>query len=81
MHKIKTIAGYTKSFSNQTQMVHRHLDGSEIGMNSPTVCYHMYAYYEDDFLQEEIEKKSKSKMLALYGVGDNPPVQGKSDLY
>lgn len=31
--------------------------------------------------QEEIEKKSKSKMLALYGVGDNPPVQGKSDLY
>lgn len=31
--------------------------------------------------QEEIEKKSKAKMLSLYGVGDNPPVQGKSDLY
>jgi hypothetical protein len=43
-------SNYTKSFSNQTQMVHRHLDGSEIGMNSPTVCYHMYAYYEDDFV-------------------------------
>ncbi len=31
--------------------------------------------------QEDIEKKSKAKMLALYGGGDNPPVQGKSDLY
>ena len=45
-----TRSNYTNSFSNQAQMIHRHLDGSDIGMNSPTVCYHMYSYYADDFV-------------------------------
>jgi len=41
-------SNYLDSFSNQAQMIHRHLDGSDIGMNSPTVCYNLYALYADD---------------------------------
>jgi hypothetical protein len=36
---------YLDSFPNQAQMVSRHLDGLELGMNSPTVCYHLYSSY------------------------------------
>ena len=41
-------SNYLDSFSNQAQMIHRHLDGSDIGMNSPTVCYNLYALYAND---------------------------------
>ena len=48
-------SNYLGSFANQAQLVHRHHtvenNGAEIGMNSPTVCYHLYAAYKDSIVE------------------------------
>ena len=48
-------SNYLGSFANQAQIVHRHHtvenNEEELGMNSPTVCYHLYASYKDSVIE------------------------------
>jgi hypothetical protein len=62
--------GYTDSFSNQASLIHS-IDGHELGMCSPTVCYHCYSMLSDTHHTENKSYMMTGKCTRIEDEGDS----------
>tara|TARA_R110002020_G_scaffold233849_3_gene445719 strand:- start:89 stop:1495 length:1407 start_codon:yes stop_codon:yes gene_type:complete len=62
--------GYTDSFSNQASLIHS-VDGHELGMCSPTVCYHCYSMLSDTHHTEDKSYMMTGKCTRIEDEGDS----------